>query len=68
MYCLFYLIWFIAKSIATIENGRIVGFDIYSGNFFLLWFFPIGIWWMHPKIRKILLGEPTAAADLPAVK
>jgi hypothetical protein len=53
MYCMFYTIWFIAKSIATIENNKVVGFDNYAGNFFLLWFFPIGIWWVHPKVRKI---------------
>jgi hypothetical protein len=53
MYCMFYTIWFIAKCIATIENNRVVGFDSYAGNFFLLWFFPIGIWFIHPKVRKI---------------
>lgn len=53
MYCMFYTIWFIAKCIATIENNKVVGFDNYAGNFFLLWFFPIGIWWVHPKVRKI---------------
>jgi amino acid permease len=53
MYCMFYTIWFIAKCIATIENNRVVEFDSYAGNFFLLWFFPIGIWFIHPKVRKI---------------
>ena len=53
MYCMFYTIWFIAKCIATVENNRVVGFDNYAANFFLLWFFPIGIWFVHPKVRKI---------------
>jgi len=53
MYCLFYTIWFIAKCIATIENNSVVGFDNYAGSFFLLWFFPIGVWFVHPKVRKI---------------
>ncbi len=57
MYGMFYTIWFIAKCIATIENNRVVGFDNYAGNFFLLWIFPIGIWWVHPKVRKIFSGE-----------
>ncbi|MEA3425435.1 MAG: hypothetical protein U9R46_04245 [Bacteroidota bacterium] len=57
MYCIFYTIWFIAKAIATIENNRVVTFDNYAGNFFLLWFFPIGIWWMHPKVKRIILNE-----------
>lgn len=53
MYSLFYAIWFLAKTIATIENNRKVGFDFYIREFFLLCFFPIGIWWLHPKLRKI---------------
>jgi len=57
MYGLFYCLYFIAKSIATIENNRPVKFDNYAGNFFLLWFFPIGIWWMHPKVRRIFSDD-----------
>jgi len=53
MYCIFYLIWFLAKTMATIEFKKKVGFDTYAGNFFLIWFFFIGIWWIHPKIQKI---------------
>jgi hypothetical protein len=53
MYCLFYIIWFIAKSITTIENNNVVAFEKYASNFFLLWFFPFGIFWVHPKVRKI---------------
>jgi len=67
MYCMFYTIWFIAKCIATIENNKVVEFDNYAGNFFLLWFFPIGIWWIHPKVRKIFMGDreslPTTSAS-----
>ncbi len=53
MFCVFYIIWFIAKCVATIENNKIVGFESYAGIFFLLWFFPVGIWWVHPKVKKI---------------
>jgi hypothetical protein len=42
MYCLFYGLYFIAKSITTVERQKRVGFDEYAGNFFLLWFFPFG--------------------------
>jgi hypothetical protein len=60
---MFYVIWFIAKAIATIEQNEVVTFDTYAENFFLLWFFPIGIWFMHPKVRKIFSagteGMPT---------
>ncbi len=57
MYSMFYAMWFIAKAIATVENKKAVGFDKYAGNFFLLWILPIGIWWVHPKVRKIFLAN-----------
>lgn len=63
MYCMFYTIWFIGKTIATIENNKVVTFDNYAGNFFLLWFFPIGIWWMHPKIKRIISNETTVLSE-----
>ena len=53
MFCIFYMIRFIAKAIKTIERSKIVGPDAYVGLFFLIWFLPIGIWWIYPKIRKI---------------
>jgi hypothetical protein len=53
MYCLVFTFWFIAKSLATIENNREVSFGDYVGNFFLLFFYPIGIWFVHPKVRKL---------------
>lgn len=63
MYCMFYAIWFIAKCIATVENGKVVYFDTYAGLFFLLWFFPIGVWWIHPKLQKIFFGTDESLAD-----
>jgi hypothetical protein len=59
MYGLFYCIYFIAKSIAMIEQKKPVKFEDYAGNFFLLWFFPVGIWWMHPKVRRIFSEDNT---------
>jgi len=63
MYCLFYVIWFIGKAIATIEQNKVVAFDNYAGNFFLLWFFPIGVWFMHPKIRKIFSVDQSSLSS-----
>jgi hypothetical protein len=63
MFCMFYVIWFIAKAIATIEYNHVVGLDVYLGNFFLLWFFPIGIWWIHPKVRKIFSEDTETLAE-----
>ena len=53
MFCLFYCIYFNAKSIKSVELQRPVTFSDYIIDFFLLWFFPIGVWFIQPKINKI---------------
>ncbi|HLP21062.1 MAG TPA: hypothetical protein VK174_12205 [Chitinophagales bacterium] len=53
-YCFFVFIpCFIAKSIATIEQHEVVSFDAYSKDMFLLLFFPVGVWFIHPRVQKI---------------
>lgn len=61
-FSLFYIIRFTAKAIASIENKRNIGIAGYGTYMAALFFFPIGIWWMQPKINKILAGEK----ELPA--
>lgn len=49
-----YGLYFVAKSLVTLEEGKILRFDRYLGTFFLCWFFPIGIWFIQPRIKKLL--------------
>jgi uncharacterized RDD family membrane protein YckC len=53
MYCLFYDLYFVAKSLALVETGKLVSFYDYGGAFFLLWFFPIGVWFIQPRINRL---------------
>ena len=53
MYCMFYTLHFVAKTIKTVELQREVSFSDYAGEFFMLLFFPIGIWIVQPKINKV---------------
>jgi hypothetical protein len=53
MFSFLYAIWFIAKSIATIQKQRVVVFREYQNDFYLLWLPLVGVWWVHPKVRKI---------------
>jgi len=41
------------KAMNTIEKGKDVSFSQYAGDFFLLLFFPIGIWIIQPRLNKI---------------
>ena len=54
MFCIFYSLYFVAKTIKTVELQRAVTFSDFAGEFFLIWFYPIGIWIIQPKINKMI--------------
>jgi hypothetical protein len=53
MFCIFYCLYFNAKALKTVELQKAVTFSDYAGEFFLLWFFPIGVWILQPRINKL---------------
>jgi|SRR5690554_692363 len=53
IFCIFYTFYFIAKTIKTVELQRDVVFADFIGEFFMLWFYPVGIWILQPKINKL---------------
>ena len=53
MFCSFYTLYFISKTIKTVELQREVSFSDFIGEFFLIWFFPIGIWIIQPKLNQL---------------
>ncbi|WP_126249134.1 hypothetical protein [Chitinophaga rhizosphaerae] len=61
IYCIFYCMYFIAKVLKTVELRRPVTFSDFAGEFFMIWFFPIGIWFLQPKINAIFAAG--AAGD-----
>ena len=54
MFCIFHSLYFVAKTFKTAELKRKVSFSDFAGEFFLIWFYPIGIWIVQPKINKII--------------
>lgn len=54
MFCIFYTFYFTAKTIKTAELQRDVNFSEFAGEFFMIWFYPIGIWILQPKINKLV--------------
>jgi hypothetical protein len=62
MFCIFYCIWFVAKSLKTVELQRRVSFSDYVGEFFLVWFFVVGVWLLQPRINKMFANTPQADA------
>ncbi len=53
MFCMFYLLYFASKSIVLAEGNKPVSFYDYAGPFFLMWFFPVGIWLVQPRINRL---------------
>lgn len=68
MACLFYDLYFVSKSLALAETARPVSFYDYAGPFFLLWFFPIGIWIIQPRINRLYESTMERFAKLVAPK
>jgi hypothetical protein len=54
MFCIFYTLYFVAKTFKTVELQREVKFSDFAGEFFLIWFYPIGVWIIQPKINKFI--------------
>ena len=52
-FCMFYIMYFVSKTIKTVELQREVTFSDYAGEFFMLWFYFIGVWILQPKINKM---------------
>ena len=54
MFCILYTLYFVAKTIKTVELQKEVKFSDFAGDFILIWFYPIGIWIIQPKINKFI--------------
>jgi hypothetical protein len=57
IFCIFYSLYFIAKSLKVAEGQRAVLFSDFAGEFFLIWFFPIGVWIIQPRINKLFAKD-----------
>ncbi|MBA7510738.1 hypothetical protein ES705_02725 [subsurface metagenome] len=57
MICMFYGLTFVARALVTAEKQTKVKADDYIGVFFMLWFFPIGIWWVQPRVNKLFKSD-----------
>lgn len=61
-FCMFYCFYFIAKCLKAVEKQKDVTVGDYIGEFFLLWFWFVGVWLIQPKINK-LFAEDTNPQD-----
>jgi hypothetical protein len=59
IFSILYCVYFAAKTFKTAELQRNVTFSDFAGEFFLIWFFPIGIWIIQPKINLMIENKDT---------
>ena len=53
MYAMFQFFFYPGKALKTIELNKEAEIGEYIGYFFLMIFWPIGIWWIQPKLNKV---------------
>lgn len=53
MVCIILGIRYAAKTLRSIELGRLARFNDYVGEFFLIWFSIIGFWVLQPRLNKL---------------
>lgn len=51
---IFYAMIFAAKTLKSAELNREALLSDYLGDFFLIWFYPLGIWILQPRIHKLI--------------
>ena len=54
MFCFIYCLYYIARSLRTAELNRKTKFEDWFVIFLGLWFFPIGVWFIQKKIRRLV--------------
>ncbi len=64
IFCMIHTMYFSAKIIRSAELQRNARFSTFVGYFFLIWIFPVGIWFIQPKINALIRhAAPDNVAD-----
>ena len=53
MFGIFHSLYFVSKTLKTVELQKKVSFSDFVGEFFMLWFYPVGIWIIQPKLNEL---------------
>jgi len=53
MFCIFYDFYFVPKNLILAETCKPASFNDCAGPFVLIWFFPVGVWFIQPRINRL---------------
>ncbi len=59
----FYMFYFVAKTLKTLELGRTPLLSECIPDIILVWFFPIGIWFLQPRINSAVNEKTNDPVD-----
>lgn len=54
IFCMLHTFFFVAKTVKCAELQRNTRFSDFVGDFFLIWIFPVGIWFIQPRINALI--------------
>lgn len=54
IFCILHTFFFVAKTVKSAELQKNPRFSNFVGDFFLIWVFPVGIWFIQPRINKLV--------------
>jgi hypothetical protein len=63
MFCQIYSWYFVSKSLVLAERLRPVRFSEYQAPLLGLWLFPVGIWFIQPRINRLYANTTRALSS-----
>jgi hypothetical protein len=62
-FAFFHVFWFPAVALVSIEKERRPEFGFYFGTFLLLLFWPLGLWFVQPRLNRLAAERLKAATE-----
>jgi hypothetical protein len=53
MACMVYVLYFVSRNLVMAETGKPASFSDYIGTLILFWFFPVGVWFVQPRVNRL---------------
>jgi len=53
MACVLYVLYFVSRNLVMVETGKPASFSDYVGALMLFWFFPVGVWFIQPRVNRL---------------
>jgi hypothetical protein len=55
--CVIYALVIVAKTLRSVELERSVHFSDYAGELILIFFYPVGVWFIQPRVTRVVMNR-----------